>query len=618
MTGCFKENRKAQVAIYIIIAIVIAGGIITFFVFREKLFAPAISPELKPVFDYYESCIEEEAVAAIQLAGEQGGWVYAPDYIAGSEYAPSSSQLNFLGTPVPYWYYLSGNGVLKEQVPTRVEMEEGISRFVEERLNQNCDFEIFYARAIDINLSEVNVETTISDESVSVTVSSALSASKDETSARKTEHLAVVSSRLGKMYNSARNIYGKQKKEAFLENYSVDVLRLYAPVDGVELSCSGKTWVSSQVAAELKEALEANMAAIKFKGDYYTLSRESEKYFVVDLPVDSQINLLYSRNWPTKIEIDGADGELMSAFPVGNQPGMGVMGFCYAPYHFVYDVTFPVLVQIFDGNELFQFPVIIIISKNMPREPILSEIAAEEETIDLCEYKTQDLTVNVYNINLNPVEANLSFICFTQRCNLGETENGVFVGMAPACVNGYLRVNAAGYAEKRQLLSTNEENYADVILDREYDVEIEVEAGGAPLKATAMVSFYGAKTASAILPEISNVKLSEGIYNISVMIYGNSSIAIPETKKNQCIEVTRKGIAGFFGSKEEKCFEVTIPATNIEAALIGGGNSEMYLLPSDLEDGKIKLSVDLLPTPTSLNDLSKNFEEFEDKGVDLA
>ena len=36
-----------------------------------------------------------------------------------------------------------------------------------------------------------------------------------------------------------------------------------------------------------------------------------------------------------KIEIHGTNGALMLARPVGNAQGMGAMGFCYSPYHFV-------------------------------------------------------------------------------------------------------------------------------------------------------------------------------------------------------------------------------------------------------------------------------------------
>ncbi len=610
-------NKRGQLAVFVIIALVIVGGILVYVAVREGLFALSISPELDKVYTYYGQCIEQEARAAIDLAGSRGGRIYTGEYIPGSEYAPFSSQFNFLGEPSPYWFYVAGNGIVKENVPTKAEISAEISKYIEENLNANCNFDQFYQDGYDITIGTPKATTAILDNSVQVAVNSNLGVSKGENSALKTSYSATITSKLGKFYNIATKIYQKEKIDAFIENYSIDVLRLYAPVDGVEISCSGRIWKTREVIDELKSGLEANINAIKMKGNYYTLSKKENSYFVVDLPSDEAVNMIYSKAWPTKVEIDGADNELMIAKPVGTAPGMGAMGFCYAPYHFVYDLSFPVMIQVYDEKELFQFPVTAIISKNSPREPVFSELAVEEESPDVCAYKTNDIEVSVYNTNLNPIDANISYICFDQSCTLGETKNGVFSGKAPACGNGFITANAEGYAEKRQLLSTNAENSAEIILDKEYDTEIELEVGGKPLNGMAIVSFSGERAASTVLPDEKKVKLTEGMYNVSVFVYENSSITIPAAKKTQCQEVTRSGLAGFFGATEEKCFDINLPETKIEFALAGGGNSEIYLLPSDLEKGRIKLKVGSLPRPTSIDALAQNYELFDDMGVNL-
>lgn len=613
------KGRKGQIGFYVIIALAVVGAILIFYTFRASLFGPSIPTELASAFDYYKLCVEQEAKAAIGLAEAQGGHVNPGIYIPGSEYAPFSSQLNFLGFPVPYWFYVTGNGLIKENVPTKSGMQDEIAQYIEENVNLRCNFDAFYEKGFDVTLGTPTADVTISDTSVAVSVSSNMVVTKGESSATMSEHETTLQTSLGKLYDSAVEIYGNQRTSAFLENYSLDTLVLYAPVDGAELSCSGKIWKTREVVDSLKSGLEANIASLKLSGDYYTLSNPSDKYFVVDVPVDEQVNFVYSKSWPTKVEIFGADDELMVAEPVGTQPGMGMMGFCYAPYHFVYDVTYPVMIQVLEGQEIFQFPVVVIIDNNVPRKADLSQLSMSEEEVDICQLDNKDVEVNVYDSQLNKIDANISYICFNQRCNLGSTVGGTFIGKAPACGNGYLRATATGYAEKRQLFSTNEESATDVILTREYEVGVSVEVGGNKLDGTAMVAFEGEENSvSTLLPEFPTVKLSEGLYNVTVYVYSNSSITMPASTKTQCADVPRGGLLGLFGATKQKCIDITIPETKIDSALAGGGRSEIYILQSDLQKGRLKLRVDALPKPDSIEELQINYAAFEAMHVSLA
>ncbi len=611
------NEKKGQMTMFIIIAIVIVFGIIVYYIVREGIGIGGIPAELEPVFDYYTFCIEQETRAAVQLAGSQGGYVEVPDYFPGSEYAPFSSHLNFLGFPVPYWYYISGNGLIKEQVPLKRDIEEGIAGYVEENLG-NCDFSSFYVQGYDIELDRASASVEIFDNEVNVNVDSDLTVSKGEVSGRRTEHNIEIGSKLGKFYNLARKIYEKEKNDAVFDVYAADVLRLYAPVDGVEISCSGKIWKTQDVLDELKRGLEANIGAIKFKGNYYNLNNKKDEYYIIDVGenVDENINLIYSRTMPTKVEIvgEGVDNELMIASPVGLQEGLGILGFCYAPYHFVYDVSFPILVQIYNNDEIFQFPVVAIIDNNVVREAIFSELEEEPSSgFDLCEFVTQDIGVNLYDANLNNVNGDVIYQCFNQRCNLGKSANGRFIGKAPACLNGELIVRAEGFADKSEAFSSNSQSSIDIILDRLYNVNLDLLVGGKNLEGTAIISFVDSdgKSVSTLLPDVSGVKLSEGSYTLTVYVYGNSSITIPSSKRTQCQEVPRSGIFGFFGATKEECFDINIPETTIEYALRGGGKGDVYLLPSQLESGKLTIYAEELPIPKSLEELQYNYASFE-------
>lgn len=614
-----KKIKRGQVAIFIIVAVVIVGAVLIYFVFRENLQGDEIPEELLPVFDYYQSCIEYESRGGLQVAGSQGGYVDVPPYVPGSDYAPFSSHLNFFGAPIPYWYYVSANGLIREQVPAESEIEQQLENYIEDGLLR-CDFELFYQQGFNVAIGELDVNVQIEDANVDVSVNADLQVSKGEVSARQSVHEINLDTKFGKFYNLARKIYSDEKEKAFLEEMAVDVLYLYTPVDGVEIQCGPKIWSTVNVMNELRDGLEKNFETLKFSGDYYELSDEKRKYFVLDTPVTESVNVMYSKNWPTKIEIngEGVDDDIMVAQAVGTQAGLATMGFCYVPYHFVYDVSFPVMIQIYDTNELFQFPVVVVLDKSYPRNGLESGFT-EEPDFDLCEFPTENIEVNLYDINLRRVNANVSYECFNQRCNLGESRNGRLVGMAPACLNGYLNIRADGFAEKRQGMSTNSERKADVILDREREVNVSLTVGSSPLRGNAIISFLrdDGFAASAVLPGLEKIKLSEGSYDVKVYAYGNASVTIPASTKTECVDAPRSGVLGFLGGTKEKCFTISLPETKIENALIGGGNVRTYMLDSELEKGGLKLRVDPMPIPKSVDDLQKNFEAFETKRVDF-
>ena len=57
--GIMNKDRKAQVSLYVIIAMVIVAGVLIYFLAKEKTSNDeGISLNLIPVFQYYESCIE--------------------------------------------------------------------------------------------------------------------------------------------------------------------------------------------------------------------------------------------------------------------------------------------------------------------------------------------------------------------------------------------------------------------------------------------------------------------------------------------------------------------------------------------------------------------------------
>lgn len=601
--------KKGQVTIFIIIAILIIAAVALFLVLRGDVLEPQIPASIEPVYNDFLSCLRTETLTGISLLESQGGYISLPEFEPGSSYMPFSSQLNFLGNPIPYWYYVSGNNIEKEQVPSENEMEEQLGGFIEDRI-RGCELDEYYEKGFQINQEEPEVNVDIRGREVLVDMDMQMSINSGNDTAVIDNHDVVVNSELGELYDAARGVYEYEQNNLFLENYGLDVLRLYAPVDGVELTCSPRIWNADSVFDDLENALENNVMALKGSGG---------GYYSVDLPVDKNVRFINSQEWPSTFEVSPSEGNILMAEPVGNQQGLGILGFCYAPYHFIYDVKYPVLVQVSgESGETFQFPMSVIIENNQPREA-LNGSAIHTSEPELCQYKNTEVNVQTQNVNLNPIDANISYECFGEVCRIGETQGGVLQGNFPQCVNGAVVASAKGYEDARESLSTTENTGVSIVLDRLYEGQVELNVDGSSYNKSAVISFVSNDTSETLVyPEQNIVELSEGDYEIQVQIYEEANVEFGNVRKEQCVEVSQSGIRGMLGLTKEECFDINVPEGITSNALSGGGTENYYITESELKNSQtIEVNVKSLPSPNTIEQLQSNYVLFENRGVDL-
>ncbi|HRZ85919.1 MAG TPA: hypothetical protein P5277_04015 [Candidatus Paceibacterota bacterium] len=629
------SSRKGQITIFIIIAAVIIAGVLIYFVVKSNFFPSNQYIKHQEVYDYFDDCVEKATVDGLTIAGIQAGYIDVPEFVPGSNFAPFSSQLDFLGNPVPYWYYVSANNIIKEQVPTKKQIETQLSEFVLREIS-GCDFSEFRKKGYSIKMSNFTIDSKILESNVDIVVSGEISVAKENLTSSKSEHEISVKSKFGKFYNLAKEVYEKEKKSAFLENYSLDVLWSYAPMTGVELSCNPKIWEAPEVVQDIKNGLSANIGNLKVEGDYYKKGLKYQDYFIIkDVNVDKGdlIRFMYDPEWTTRVEIWPAENSLMIAKPIGLEQGMGIIGFCYVPYHFTYDVYYPVLIQVTDNKELFQFPVAVIIDKSSSRQSLTADNLDEtNQNIEkICDYKNTPLDVFTFDQKGNPVEADISYVCMNVLCDIGKTEiignDAQLSENFPQCINGKIVAQAEGFVTENYIVSTNEPTIVNIPMSKLYDLDVELVVGGRPYELgsssdnakIALISFEGEKQSAIIsYPDQKNVKLSEGYYNVSVQIFGGSSLTIPSSTSRQCVKTTAPGILGFFGKQNEQCFDVTIPEQKLSGALTAGGKTGYYVLEEELKvSNKLKVSVTSFPTPSSIEQLQNNYDLYEKNNINL-
>jgi hypothetical protein len=604
------NSKRAQLTLFIIIGVVLIAGIVAFFIIKN-VDTTGLSKNLEPAYNAYLSCVQAKAGEGLTLMGQQAGYIYLEElpFEAGSPYAPSSSYLDFYGAPVPYWLYISGNNFLRVNKPSLSKMESDLARFVREGLT-DCDLSSFYNQGVYLDIFNGTVDVAIEENRVKLNLNNPVFVYFENESALISNHEVLVNSKIGSFYKTASDIFEVEQNSSFLEAYALDTLRLNAPVTGVEIGCSPKIFNEAQIKENLSASLETNFAYLKVKGSYYTLNNVENKYFVTDLGdfVSENVNFVYSRSWPTKIEMYGDK----FVEPIGNQPGMGMLGMCFVPYNFVYDLYFPVLVQLYSNNELFQFPVVVVVKNNQMREALLTDNETSLES-PICKTRNHNVSVSVFDLDLNPISADLRFSCLSDSCEAGRVQERA--GRAtetiqlPQCVNGILTAYADGYAPSDVLVSTNAQTSADILLRKIHSVKVNL-----PTVTSATLVFSSNDYSSMInYPSSNTIDLVEGEYNLTAYVYKDSSIIFPEIKDRKCFEVASTSFAGLLGGTNEQCFDVSVPAQEVESALVGGGRGMDYFVESDLKSGKqLNIDIPLFKTPGNLQELQDNYLTWED------
>lgn len=217
------KNRFAQVTVFIIIAVVIIGAVITALAFRNKINfsgtgSSNINPEVKQIDDSIKECAKQRTIDAIRIIGLQGGYVNLPE--------------NYLKTNISniaYGYY---NG--KNTLASRQTMENEINYYVELTMPfciEDTDFP-----QLNLTIGKAKSQTKIENNQVFVTLKLPISISKDEKTILVEEPYKVqIPIRLWDMYSIAGLIIKKEidnpEKIELSELSKLDYYITLVPVD---------------------------------------------------------------------------------------------------------------------------------------------------------------------------------------------------------------------------------------------------------------------------------------------------------------------------------------------------------------------------------------------------
>ena len=184
-------EKRGQVTIFIVVAIIIIGAVGLYFSLRGGLKQQVLSPETEGVYLFVQSCIEETGEDAVHNIGQNGGYFLAPEFSTSGG--------------IPY-YYSEG----KNYMPSKERVGAEVSRYVNEMLffctRNFIDFPDF-----DISQEGVKTETRIGDNKIILNVEYPLRIIKGESTSIIREFNNIeIPVRLGIVYDSIGSIIQNQ------------------------------------------------------------------------------------------------------------------------------------------------------------------------------------------------------------------------------------------------------------------------------------------------------------------------------------------------------------------------------------------------------------------------
>ncbi len=211
------KNKGAQVTIFIIIAMLLVGGIAAYFLIREKnnSQSESIPAEIKPVYDFVRGCIEEAGYQGVNMLGPLGGYATFID-----------------GLPVNDKTYYSLNNF--SIVPPKLYLELTISEYIKIKIDSCLNMSINHSEII--KKEETKINTNISGDTIYINAEIPLSIQKkDRVFKLKNFGQIPLKTRFGLLHQIAVNITNDYLDSGgFSLSYSTDIQEKYGIREVIE------------------------------------------------------------------------------------------------------------------------------------------------------------------------------------------------------------------------------------------------------------------------------------------------------------------------------------------------------------------------------------------------
>lgn len=187
-------NKRGQVTIFIIIAIVIVVAIITVLYIQKSSNAP--KTEIQIVKNYLDSCFEDKAKQVILDTAQQGFYYNLP-----------VASINFLDEKTAY-YYKDGQDI----VPSITTVEQELSSAMNDKMLP-CLALSQFQQQYEITRQECSSSAKVKETTVEFSISCPITLTKGVAASKLDNFKTIVSSNTEKLMNTAELIVQEYKKK---------------------------------------------------------------------------------------------------------------------------------------------------------------------------------------------------------------------------------------------------------------------------------------------------------------------------------------------------------------------------------------------------------------------
>lgn len=517
------SGRKAQITVFIIIGviIVITAGILLLAGQKKaevKITIEKIPSELEPIRTFTESCIAKLGEDAVVEIGKHGGYISLDDpYLLNSQYFiitnnPTESDAvafspgsNF---KISYWYYMtspndcSGNCRFSfGKIPSLAEGSTSIKAQIERYVNRELpkclnNYEIFKTEGFTITpTAAVDTDVLITDQ-VILAVDYPLAVEKQTVSEMQYFN-AKVPVNLKKVYDAAMNLALMDAVYNYLERDTINLISGFSDVDRAKLPPISEFrfdfgpstyWTKTETKNRIEGILTSHIPLVQVENSLnykkiVTGNDYQDKLYNLMLLPEVSKDLSFNFNylgWPIYFDIN-SEGELISSSSSSTQ--FKSFNFGMQQYEFYYDVSYPVVVEIRNPNDLNKrgYAFWIALEANIRNNAAFNEsyVALRQEDAGASLFCNQNqrnsgnITITVTDAKTKAAlkDAQVSYGCGESACFIGSTdENGILKAKFPICTGG--------------LISFMKEEYYSPLapLNTEIDEETSIKASMQPYR----------------------------------------------------------------------------------------------------------------------------------------